>query len=116
MRVEDDACREGRFERGSPRRGAGVKVEPNTMRSTGLARPRREGMKRGLGRLLSAILVFIGGAPAAPAEEEVKIGAIYPLTGAAASTGLELKNAVELAAELINQGGKGLNLPLAGKA
>jgi len=73
-------------------------------------------MKRGLGRLLSAVLVIIGGGPLASAEEEVKIGAIYPLTGAAASTGLELKNAVELAAELINQGGKGLNLPLAGKA
>ena len=73
-------------------------------------------MKRRLGRLLSVVLVIIGGVPLAWAEEEVKIGAIYPLTGAAASTGLELKNAVELAAELINQGGKGLNLPLAGKA
>jgi branched-chain amino acid transport system substrate-binding protein len=46
------------------------------------------------------------------AQEEIRIGAIYPLTGAAASTGLELKNALELAADLINNGTKGLNLPL----
>ena len=47
------------------------------------------------------------------AQEEIRIGAIYPLTGAAASTGLELKNALELAADLINTGTRGLNLPLA---
>ena len=32
------------------------------------------------------------------AQEEIRVGVIYPLTGAAASTGLELKNALELAA------------------
>lgn len=46
------------------------------------------------------------------AQDEIRIGAIYPLTGAAASTGLEMKNALELAADLINNGTKGLNLPL----
>jgi branched-chain amino acid transport system substrate-binding protein len=46
------------------------------------------------------------------AQEEIRIGVIYPLTGAAASTGLELKNALELAADMINNGTKGLNLPL----
>src|SRR5579862_6204209 len=46
------------------------------------------------------------------AQDEVRIGVIYPLTGAAASTGLELKNAAELAVDLINNGTKGLNLPL----
>ncbi len=46
------------------------------------------------------------------AQEEIRIGAIYPLTGAAASTGLEMKNALELAADLINNGTRGLNLPL----
>jgi branched-chain amino acid transport system substrate-binding protein len=46
------------------------------------------------------------------AQEEIRIGVIYPLTGAAASTGLELKNALELAADLINNGTKALNLPL----
>ena len=50
----------------------------------------------------------------ARAEDEIRIGAIYPLTGAAASTGLEMKNALELAADIINNGaGKGLDLPLA---
>jgi branched-chain amino acid transport system substrate-binding protein len=44
----------------------------------------------------------------------VKIGVIYPLTGAAASTGLELKNAAQLAADLINGTDKSLALPLAG--
>ena len=51
-------------------------------------------------------------APLALAQEEIRIGVIYPLTGAAASTGLELKNALELAADLINSGTRGLNLPL----
>jgi branched-chain amino acid transport system substrate-binding protein len=46
------------------------------------------------------------------AQEEIRIGVIYPLTGAAASTGLELKNALELAADMINNGTKGLDLPL----
>src|SRR5450432_3221869 len=46
------------------------------------------------------------------AQEEIRIGAIYPLTGAAASTGVDYKNALELAADLINNGTQGLNLPL----
>ena len=37
------------------------------------------------------------------AEDEIRIGVIYPLTGAAASTGVELKAAVELAAALTNR-------------
>jgi branched-chain amino acid transport system substrate-binding protein len=40
------------------------------------------------------------------AQQEVRIGVIYPLTGAAASTGQELKEAVELAQDLINSGTK----------
>jgi branched-chain amino acid transport system substrate-binding protein len=70
-------------------------------------------MKCRLGRLLSVILAVLGAATSTSAEPEVKIGAIYPLTGPAASTGLEIKNALELAAEMINNGAKGLNLPLA---
>jgi branched-chain amino acid transport system substrate-binding protein len=53
-------------------------------------------------------------APRASAQEEVKIGVIYPLTGAAASTGIELRNAAQLAADLINGSDKSLGLPLAG--
>ena len=50
----------------------------------------------------------------ASAQEEVKIGVIYPLTGAAASTGLELRNAAQLAADLINGTDRSLGMPLAG--
>ncbi len=70
-------------------------------------------MKCRLGRLLSVVLAVLGATTSRSAEPEVKIGAIYPLTGPAASTGLEIKNALELAAEMINNGAKGLNLPLA---
>ena len=61
--------------------------------------------------LLAAALALA--APAA-AQQEVKVGVIYPLTGAAASTGLELRNAAQLAADLINGTDKSLALPLAG--
>jgi branched-chain amino acid transport system substrate-binding protein len=64
--------------------------------------------------LSSLVLVAsLGLASPAAAQEEIKIGVIYPLTGAAASTGLELKNAAELAAEIVNADMKGLSLPLA---
>lgn len=43
---------------------------------------------------------------AAMAQQEIKIGVLYPLTGAAASTGAELKGALELAADIINNGAK----------
>src|SRR5450830_1296911 len=45
-------------------------------------------------------------------QQEIKIGVIYPLSGAAASTGAEMKDALELAADIINNGAKGVpNLP-----
>jgi branched-chain amino acid transport system substrate-binding protein len=66
-------------------------------------------------RLLLAVCAMLGMgfAHGIFAQEEIRIGAVYPLTGAAASTGLEMKNALELAVELINNGAPGLNLPLA---
>jgi len=45
--------------------------------------------------------------------EEVKIGAIFPLTGSAASTGIKLKYAVETALEIINGEYPDIDLPLA---
>jgi branched-chain amino acid transport system substrate-binding protein len=63
-------------------------------------------------RTVAALTVGLGLAHPALSQQEIRIGVIYPLTGAAASTGLELKNAAELAADLINNGTKGLNLPL----
>ncbi|MGA2550191.1 MAG: ABC transporter substrate-binding protein [Burkholderiaceae bacterium] len=45
-------------------------------------------------------------------QQEVRIGVIYPLSGPAAATGAELKHALELAVEVINDGVKGIpNLP-----
>jgi len=63
---------------------------------------------------LAAAALALGLALPAAAQQEVRIGVIYPLTGAAASTGLELKNAAQLAADLINGTDKSLGLPLAG--
>ena len=66
---------------------------------------------------LAAMLAAASIAPSAAAEQEVKVGVVYPLTGAAASTGLELRNAAQLAADIVNgdvPAAKGLGLPLAG--
>jgi branched-chain amino acid transport system substrate-binding protein len=50
----------------------------------------------------------------ANAQQEIRIGVIYPFTGPAASTGAELKNALELAADIVNNGAKGIrDLPFA---
>ncbi|HEU4381961.1 MAG TPA: ABC transporter substrate-binding protein [Anaeromyxobacteraceae bacterium] len=67
-------------------------------------------------RLVRTVSAFaaLALAASASAQQEVRIGVIYPLTGAAASTGLELKNAAQLAADLINGNDKSLALPLAG--
>jgi branched-chain amino acid transport system substrate-binding protein len=56
---------------------------------------------------LTALLAM----PAAAADK-VRIGAIYPLTGPAGSTGAELKDAITLAADIVN-GKYDLDLPLA---
>ena len=61
----------------------------------------------------TALVLTSGFWGSARAQEEIRIGAVYPLTGAAASTGLEMKNALELAADMINNGAKGINIPLA---
>ncbi len=64
--------------------------------------------------VIATVLVLTSGFwGSARAEDEIRIGAVYPLTGAAASTGLEMRNALELAADMINNGAKGINIPLA---
>jgi branched-chain amino acid transport system substrate-binding protein len=53
----------------------------------------------------------------AAAADNVRIGAIYPLSGALASTGSELKQAIELAVDVINQAHPELkDVPLAATA
>ena len=54
----------------------------------------------------ACVAAFLGAS--AHAQQEVKIGVIYPLTGAAASSGAEMKNALELAVDIINNGAKGI--------
>lgn len=54
-----------------------------------------------------------GGQQPAPAQtKKIIVGALYPLSGSQAPTGLDLKNGVELAAEIVN-GNYDLDLPLA---
>jgi branched-chain amino acid transport system substrate-binding protein len=66
---------------------------------------------------LAAVLMGLGmGAPAL-AQQEIKVGVIYPLTGPGAAVGAELRHALELAADIINNGAKDIpDLPFsAGK-
>jgi branched-chain amino acid transport system substrate-binding protein len=64
--------------------------------------------------LLSAAAIAVAWAGAASAQDKtVKIGAIYPLSGNAASAGVHAKAAIETAVEIINNGHPGLgNLPV----
>jgi branched-chain amino acid transport system substrate-binding protein len=64
--------------------------------------------------LLCAAAVSISVAGPAPAQDKVvKIGAVYPLSGNAASAGVHAKAAIETAVEIINNGHPGLgNLPV----
>jgi len=61
--------------------------------------------------LVGAGIALAFRASARAQQQEVRIGVIYPLTGPAASTGAELKNALELAADIINNGAKIRDLP-----
>lgn len=69
--------------------------------------------RRTLLQTLIGAAVGLGFSIGAQAQQEIKIGAIYPLTGPAASTGAELKNALELAVDVINNGAKVPGLPFA---
>jgi branched-chain amino acid transport system substrate-binding protein len=66
--------------------------------------------------LVTALAALALARSAAAQPQEVRVGVIYPLTGAAASTGLELRNAAQLAADIVNgelPAAKDLPLPLA---
>ena len=63
-------------------------------------------------RIVFLFLFVLAFAFPASAQQEIKIGVIYPLTGPAASTGQVLLEGVKLAAEIIN-GNYNLNMPLA---
>ena len=72
-------------------------------------------MRRTFIRAVGAAAVAVGISPMVFAQnQEIRIGAIYPLTGAAASAGAEMRQALELAAEIINSGAPQLkDLPFA---
>ena len=63
--------------------------------------------------LMGATLTMGMSLPALAQQQEVRIGVIYPLTGPSASAGGEIKNALELAADIINNGAKIRDLPFA---
>jgi branched-chain amino acid transport system substrate-binding protein len=65
--------------------------------------------------LCAVLLIFSMVSMAHAAENEVRIGVIFPLTGSAASTGQVLLEGVNLAADIINNKYK-LNMPLAATA
>jgi len=60
----------------------------------------------------SLLLLLLFATVSLAQEKVIKIGAVYPLTGNIASTGLDCKRGAELAADIIN-GKYDLNLPLA---
>ena len=68
----------------------------------------RQALRRRLARCALAVLCGAALVGPAQAQQEVRIGVVYPLTGAAASSGAEMKNALELAADIINNGAPGI--------
>jgi branched-chain amino acid transport system substrate-binding protein len=72
-------------------------------------------MKKNL-LLLPVVILFllVSFPPNLPAQQDVKIGVIYPMSGPIAQAGLDNRHAIELALEIINTTKyKDLNLPLA---
>lgn len=73
-------------------------------------------MKKTMAVLLSCLGITLASAVSAQ-EKVITIGAIYPLSGALASTGTELKQAIELAVEVINNAHPELKgIPLAAES
>src|SRR3989442_3017123 len=66
---------------------------------------------------VAAVVAGAGITLGVQAQQEVRIGVLYPLTGPGAAVGAELRSALELAADIINNGAPGISeLPLsAGK-
>jgi branched-chain amino acid transport system substrate-binding protein len=71
--------------------------------------------RRTLIQAFGAVMLGMGFGARAQAPAEVKIGVIYPLTGPGAAVGGELRSALELAADIINNGAPGIaELPFSG--
>ena len=65
-------------------------------------------MKKSLLARVASVVLGMGLSLNALAQQEIKIGVIYPLTGPGASVGAELRSALELAADIINNGASGI--------
>lgn len=65
-------------------------------------------LRKTITRIAQAGIALTFSVSAYAQQQEIKIGVIYPLTGAAASSGAEMKNAMELAVDIINNGTKGI--------
>ncbi len=59
------------------------------------------------------VALLFAGSPLSAAEKEVKIGVLYPLSGAQATIGRDLQRAAELMAEIINSGNAAVDIPMA---
>jgi len=71
-------------------------------------------MKKSLRTRVAALVIGVGISLGAHAQQEIRVGVIYPLTGPGASVGAELRSALELAADIINNGAPGMSdLPFA---
>jgi len=63
------------------------------------------------GLAITAVAIFVAGR--AEAQNSVKIGALYPLSGQVAKSGEDTVNAIKLAVDLINKKYPGVDLPFA---
>src|SRR4051812_41694270 len=71
-----------------------------------------EGELRQMKTALLITIAVLAGAPAAVAQQEVKIGVLQPLSGPTAQVGVDAVAAVKTALEIVNEGAD-LPLPLA---
>ena len=65
-----------------------------------------------MGLVVFSMALALGAGPVLAQQKVIKIGALYPLTGNLAATGMDCKRGVDLAVEIIN-GKYDLNLPFA---
>ena len=65
-------------------------------------------MKKSWFSRLAVVIAGTGFAAGVHAQQEIKIGVLYPLTGPGAAVGAELRSALEMAVDIINNGAPGI--------
>lgn len=76
-------------------------------------RPLRTSLRRALVLSLTLLVALLLPALGQAADKTIKIGVLFPLSGAAAGAGAELRAAAELAADIANNGLPGVDIPMA---